>query len=277
MILPHEIGNGRTNDEDEENTSRGASLYLEEATDVSYSEDGMEVTFDNSALLIIDPSNEFHEFHDNTKQQNNSIHEPTMSKTKEKKRRVDFQKDSFNKSRSIPYDEAIRMNTIRSKPYKVELLRQHMVQNSPGIGRRTAILICLKEMGVKAYVIDGSHLRTSYELLKNVKLVVKLVASENGNIASKQSSQNSEKNQIDYRSNQRCLLYQDEYGRIFNIMISRNAVGPLTSYQNYLESFSGVQAMIALTVLCRSFACMTTGKSIEILKPLRNKPNQTKN
>jgi hypothetical protein len=42
MILPEGIGNGKTHDDDDDTAdyeTRGASLYLEEATEVSYSGD----------------------------------------------------------------------------------------------------------------------------------------------------------------------------------------------------------------------------------------------
>jgi hypothetical protein len=265
MMLPQKIGNGHTSDEDEENTSRGASFYLDEATDVSYSEYGMEVDVETPTLLIVDPVNGSDDPDKGGKQQNTSRRSMTdfdpvrtLGKASERERSGLFQRNNnCDKAISFPSDQITRVHTIRSKPYKIELLRQHVVQNSPGLGRRTAILICLKEMGIKTYVIDGSNIRTSHELLSNVKHVVKLVALENCNTKAK-SSQKSE-NQAECKPNQRCLLYQDEYGRLFNITLSNHAVGPVATYQEYLESFSGLQAMIALTVLCRSFPCMMSG------------------
>jgi len=134
-------------------------------------------------------------------------------------------------------------------PYKTERLNQQIKNNSPGSGRRTAIIETLQEMGVKVFIIDAKSVKSTADVVLHIRRVVGFVARENS---------------IEPRTGplgfQRCLLYQDQQGRLFNLMLPSHSTGPSGPYLQYLESFSGREAMIAATVLCRSLPCMTEGK-----------------
>lgn len=56
-------------------------------------------------------------------------------------------------------------------------------------------------------------------------------------------------------STDRCLFYQDEKGRVFNLVVAGDFSGLAKSYDSMLDKASGVQAMSALVVLVRTFAC----------------------
>ena len=134
-------------------------------------------------------------------------------------------------------------------PYKTERLNQQIKNNSPGSGRRTAIIETLQEMGVKVFIIDAKSVKSTADVVLHIRRVVGFVARENS---------------IEPRTGplgfQRCLLYQDQQGRLFNLMLPSHSTGPAGPYLQYLESFSGREAMIAATVLCRSLPCMTERK-----------------
>jgi hypothetical protein len=142
------------------------------------------------------------------------------------------------------------------RPYKIEILQQQIKENSPGSGRRTAIIETLRQMGVKVFIIDGRSVEGGTEgVLEHVKRVVGFVARENCVLPAVGS--------LGY---ERVLLYQDKGGRLFNLSLSKHAVGPASTWLEYLDTFSGKEAMIAVTVLCRSFPCITLGTYEERLE-----------
>lgn len=134
------------------------------------------------------------------------------------------------------------------KPYKIELLDRQLTNNSPGSGRRTAVIETLRGMGVKVFVIDAKNTQSTADVVQHIRRVVGFVARENC------VQQNG--GPLGF---QRCLFYQDDQGRLFNLMLSKHVTGPSGTWSQYLETFSGREAMIALTVLCRSLPCIWNG------------------
>ena len=134
-------------------------------------------------------------------------------------------------------------------PYKTEIFQQQLDDNCPGSGRRTAIIGALQDLGVKVFIIDSISTTTTADILHHVRRVVGYIARENRVLP--------KTGPLGY---QRVLLYQDHQGRLFNLMLSKHAVGPAAPYQEYLDSFSGLQAMCALTVLSRSLPCAVDRK-----------------
>lgn len=98
------------------------------------------------------------------------------------------------------------------------------------------------------FVIDSETTENTEDLLKHVRRVVGYVARENC-VAPRSGPLGF----------QRCLFYQDDQGRLFNLVLSKHTIGPASTWLQYLDSFSGSQAMMALTVLCRSFPCIANG------------------
>ena len=138
------------------------------------------------------------------------------------------------------------------QPYKQEIIQQQLDSNSPGANRRTAIIGALRDLGVKVFIIEAKSIDSTADILHHVKRVVGFVARENRAI-----SQSSAAPGLGF---QRCLLYQDRYGRLLNLTLAPHAAGPTAKFQEYLDSFSGLEAMIALTVMARSFPCAMEGK-----------------
>lgn len=98
------------------------------------------------------------------------------------------------------------------------------------------------------FVIDSASIKNTEEVVQHIRRVVGFVANEN-----------STEQRVGSLGFQRCLLYQDEQGRLFNLMLAKHCIGPASTWLEYLESFSGRLAMIALVVLCRSIPCLLDG------------------
>lgn len=137
------------------------------------------------------------------------------------------------------------------QPYKQEIIQQQLDSNSPGANRRTAIIGALRDLGVKVFIIEAKSIDSTADILHHVKRVVGFVARENRAL-----SQSGSAPGLGF---QRCLLYQDKHGRLLNLTLESHAAGPTAKFQDYLDTFSGLEAMIALTVLTRSFPCAMEG------------------
>lgn len=139
------------------------------------------------------------------------------------------------------------------QPYKQEIIQQQLDANSPGVNRRTAIIGALRDLGVKVFIIEAKSIDSTADILHHVKRVVGFVARENRVL-----SQSGSTAGLGF---QRCLLYQDRFGRLLNLTMAPHAAGPTAKFQEYLDSFSGMEAMIAIAVLSRSLPCMMEGMS----------------
>jgi hypothetical protein len=101
-------------------------------------------------------------------------------------------------------------------------------------------------------VIDSKTTANAQDVLRHVKRVIDFVSTKKRTEAST------------CVEGQRCLLYLDEQGRLFNLTLSGHSIAPANTWMEYLDTFSNLEAIIALTILCRSIPCMTSGTS-EIL------------
>lgn len=145
--------------------------------------------------------------------------------------------------------------TSTCRPHKREILQDTIDTTKPGLERRNAIVASLQSMGVRVFVIEGATIKNTQEIIDHIRRIVGFVAREN-RIHAKTGP-------LGY---QRCLLYQDKDGRLFNLVLSKHAIGPAGRWEELLDIFSGKEAMIALTVLCRSFPCATEGTNSDWVK-----------
>ena len=84
----------------------------------------------------------------------------------------------------------------------------------------------------------------------NIYVIAKVVAHVTASI--------SDRSRADY-DNQRCFLYRDEKGRLYNLMMGDHSAGLASTWRALLVSFSGLEAMFAITTLARIFACVGRG------------------
>lgn len=142
-------------------------------------------------------------------------------------------------------------------------------------------------VGVKVYVIDSASTANANEVLQHVKRVIGYVSTES-RIRHGTTSTNTNNNSNNYNSGggginavssndasttlnnnsfQRCLLYLDGQGRLYNLTLSNHSIGPTSRYMEYLTTFSNMEAIIALTILSRSAPCIFNENTIQNLKP----------
>jgi hypothetical protein len=118
--------------------------------------------------------------------------------------------------------------------------------------------IYFHKVGVKVYVIDSESTANAEEVLLHVKRVVGYVAAESRIANEEPSNKKSEPSDVGGHF-QRCLLYLDEQGRLFNLVLSNHSVGPAGTWMEYLSSFNSMEAIIAIMVMCRSLPCLASG------------------
>ena len=119
-----------------------------------------------------------------------------------------------------------------------------MDQHDNRDGRQT--IDQLKEFGITVYLAE--HDTVNITLLKQVISHVTV----NRNDRSKEPHEN-----------QRCILYRDKNGQLYNLTVDNGAEGLASTWKNLMLSFSGLQAIVALSVLTRAFACMNPESQVK--------------
>ncbi|KAI2499472.1 hypothetical protein MHU86_14992 [Fragilaria crotonensis] len=109
-----------------------------------------------------------------------------------------------------------------------------------GISKKDATLETLQRNNVSCYIV--SH--ESSNILRAIRYVIDEASRDNVGMAL-----------VDPDVKLRCCLFEDKNGCLFNLVVSEHSVGPATEWASLLQSFSGIQAMIAFVVLCRSLPC----------------------
>jgi hypothetical protein len=133
------------------------------------------------------------------------------------------------------------------RPYKRDAINKAMAAAlKKGRDRRDVILSSLKIMGITAFIIDARHAATTPEIMEHVRRVITFVSAENRTFAP--------------ASFQRCLLYQDKDGLLYNLTLPKYSAGLASKWQEYVDSFSAFRATIAVAVLMRSIPCSQEGK-----------------
>lgn len=126
-------------------------------------------------------------------------------------------------------------------PYKVEFFERQLFQNEPGTTRRTAVIETLRKLGIKVFVIEALSVKNNRDVVEHVEHVVDWVAQDN--------TMSIDNRPLGF---QRCLLYQDEEGRLFNLVLSSHRIGPAMKWREYFQCFSCRKALAAFVILCRS-------------------------
>lgn len=133
------------------------------------------------------------------------------------------------------------------RPYKREAIDKAMASAlKKGMERRDVVLSSLKLMGVTAFIIDSQHAASIPAIMEHVQRVVSFVSKENRTFAP--------------TTFQRCLLYQDQDGLLYNLVLPPYSAGLASKWQEYVDSFSAFQATVAFTTLLRSLPCAQDGK-----------------
>mmetsp|Transcript_15381 Transcript_15381/g.26265 ORF Transcript_15381/g.26265 Transcript_15381/m.26265 type:complete len:455 (+) Transcript_15381:144-1508(+) len=128
--------------------------------------------------------------------------------------------------------------------YKTQILQTIIDQHDNQDGRQT--IDQLKEFGITVYLAE--HDTVNIALLKQVISHVTV----NRNDRSREPHEN-----------QRCILYRDKSGQLYNLTVDNGSGGLASTWKSLLLSFSGLQAMVAMSVLTRAFACMNPESKVK--------------
>ena len=132
------------------------------------------------------------------------------------------------------------------RPYKRDAIDKSMASAlKKGMERRDVILSSLKLMGITAFIIDSQHATTTPDIMEHVQRVITFVGKENRTFAPAVF--------------QRCLLYQDKDGLLYNLVLPTYTAGLASKWQEYVDGFSAFQAILALSLLLRSLPCAEEG------------------
>ena len=146
-----------------------------------------------------------------------------------------------------------------TQPYKVEYFERELFEHDPGPSRRTAVIQTLRIMGVKVYVIEQLSIansnRQQHDLVKQIRSVVKWTREEGHQWGAATAAGHS-RGGGSLIGPQRCLLYEDLHGRLFNLVFSSVVQGPAAQWREYYDAFSTSRAIAALVVLVRSMPCL---------------------
>jgi len=126
-------------------------------------------------------------------------------------------------------------------PYKQYLIRNEVERANGELNGKppyAGIVNELKNLGVRVYIVSYS----SDDVLADIRHIVSLVSKDD--------------RKMPLREKQRCLLYRDERDRVFNLKIRGESDGLANQWEAQLLSFSGFEAIVASTVLCRAFPCI---------------------
>ena len=128
--------------------------------------------------------------------------------------------------------------------YKSTILQQ-VIEEHKHVDGSQATIDQLKEFGITVYLVDSDNVDVA--LLRQVVEHV--------------SASRSDRSKSTY-ANQRCLLYRDKSGRLYNLTLNNGCDGLASTWRSLHVMYSGLQAMIAFTVLSRAYGCADVANSL---------------
>lgn len=126
------------------------------------------------------------------------------------------------------------------KDYKKDVLQQVIDGHDNLDGRKT--IDQLKDFGITVYLTEQANI--------NLSILKKVVEHASNNDRSKE--------------HQRCLLYKDDKGRLYNLTLNNGSSGLAGTWSSLLLTFSGLQAVVAMSVLTRAFSCYDEDMSMSV-------------
>jgi hypothetical protein len=181
--------------------------------------------------------------------------------------------------RNLSPTSSTASNHTYFRPYRRdEIVNEIDAANQRGGEGHAAVLKALKNAGVLIFIIDSKVSGSISEIMDSVRNVIfhscrvqKINSSGKqlkSDVAEKQSDAQSHQKEESTRKvicdvftqNQRCLLYRDPDGRLFNLTMASHTTAIAAQWEGLQKSFSVVQAVSLLVILMRSFSCPTAGK-----------------
>lgn len=144
------------------------------------------------------------------------------------------------------------------RPYKRErLLEEIYSANRKGISGHAAVLNTLKNTGIMIFIVDSKVSTTTSDIMDSVRNILHHICKEE-----------RVPHGLNNNAAPRCLLFRDIEGRFFNLTFADHSSSAGSHWEERLKSFSTVQAVATLMVLCRSFGCFSQCKYILVHRSL---------
>ena len=153
----------------------------------------------------------------------------------------------------LPSSHLSAVNSCSCRSYRRDrLMKQIDDANNKGY---SAVLKTLHDAGILVYIIDARVCITLHEIVDSIHKVIENVCRD--------------PEYQDHPKNQRCLLYRDVDGRLFNLTLTSDYGNMEATWRELVQSFSIVQALVMLTFLTRSFSCAVdiNGDDLEDFRP----------
>ena len=122
-----------------------------------------------------------------------------------------------------------------------ELIKEINSANNRGLEGHADVLQTLRNARILVYIIDAKVCVTLADIVDGIRKVVDHVCRD-----------------LEYRdhpSNQKCILYRDYDGRLFNLVLTSEYSNLVGKWRGNLDSFSVVQAAALVTFLARVLSC----------------------
>jgi len=130
--------------------------------------------------------------------------------------------------------------------YKQQLL-QNVIDKPENTDNR-ATIDALKDLGITVYLAEPDSV--------DISILSKVVEHASSSSYFDRATGRME------GEHQKCLLYRDERGRLYNLVLANGCSGLAETWKSLLISFSGLQALVALSVLTRAFSCLDEESSV---------------
>jgi len=118
------------------------------------------------------------------------------------------------------------------QPYQRDVMKEAMQQAD---ATTESTIAALESLHIQVHVVDDC---SSQDLVESIRTLCRT--------------------NVPKHAEPRCLLYRNK-GKLFNIVLEEHSVHSLTRFHEYWDDFSVTQAVVALTVLCRSLPCLSQG------------------
>ena len=127
-------------------------------------------------------------------------------------------------------------------PFKQQLLQMEVDNALLNNTDHNNIISKLCDMGIKVYLL----MYDSSDLKKDLEQIV-------------EDASHDDWTTCDFN---RCCLFKDDNGRVFNTILSGGASGLASTWASNKATFSGLHATLAMTVLSRSLACIPGSENL---------------
>jgi hypothetical protein len=215
---------------------------------------------------------------------------PASVRQRQKQRRLLGGDDNNeeNGSRIVSPNTSIESNYTGCRPYRRDKIVNEIDNaNARGGEGHADVLKALKNAGILIFIVDSKVSCSISAIMDSVRNVVfhscqvqkdnssrtrhELDPSEDEQCCNSLCGGIADPDQPTicdvYSQNQRCLLYRDPDGRLFNLTLASHTTALAARWEGLLQSFSVLQAISLLVILLRSYPCATEGRLNTVFPP----------